>query len=600
MRCAIYARYSTDNQNEESIDSQVAACQKFIEGEEGWTLAEDRIYMDYAVSGSTMNRLGLDNLMAAAKGKPKPFDKVIVFAKSRLSRNGVNEQLITAEFERLGIDVISASEQFHNMKGSGRKAAEGAMRFINEIYIEQVSENTIRGQDYAASRGFKTTWAPYGYQNKWIPDPNGAIDKKTGQPRQRLIWEIHPEKADVIRWMFAEYLQGNGLKRLTDKLNQKGVAGPRGGTWAPSAIREMLRNSSYIGWYCLGKHRRATWPDGKKTYLDKDKSEWRIYKNVHDAIISQDLFNEVQKRISITAKKYCHFSSAKAEHSRYLLTGLIKCGVCGKNFIVQSTRKKAGDPVQYRHYVCSLRNNRGKSVCANACRINMGALDNEVLKETKRKLLDQNLIDDVLRKADEIVEQARLEAYEIEDLSREKVKLEEGKERLLEYMTMTDMDPDAAQEIGQRLKEHLRQIKEIDNILQIPQRAKEKVARIILPFFGKKKVVVEFVGAQEKSPRNWHSYLKKHVDSLINGFRQCSPAIVRTELKNHIREIVVHQDGTITIHGTSQSILSKAGFVKAGELGTIELGREPAAAKEKAPRQKPRGYTRKDGVPTGI
>jgi site-specific DNA recombinase len=218
------------------------------------------------------------------------------------------------------------------MKGSGRKAAEGAMRFINEIYIEQVSENTIRGQDYAARQGFKTTWAPYGYQKKWIPDPNGAIDKKTGQPRQRLIWEINPEKAEVIRWMFAEYLQGNGLKSLAHKLNKKGVAGPRGGTWAPSAIREMLRNPSYIGWFCLGKHRRATWPNGKKTYMDRDISEWRIYKNVHDPIISEDLFNEVQKRILLTASKFNHFSSAKAEHSHYLLTGLVKCGVCGKNF----------------------------------------------------------------------------------------------------------------------------------------------------------------------------------------------------------------------------------------------------------------------------
>jgi DNA invertase Pin-like site-specific DNA recombinase len=366
MRCSIYARYSTDNQNEESIDSQVAACRKFFD-QEGWTLAEDHIYTDYAVSGATMNRLGLDNLTAAAKRKPTQFDKVIVFAKSRLSRNGVNEQLITAEFERLGIDVVSASEQFHHMEGSGRKMTEGAARFVNEIYIEQVSENTIRGQNHAASLGFKTTWAPYGYQKKWIIDPTGAMDKKTGQHRQRLIWVINPEQAEIVRWMFKEYLQGNGLKRLADKLNQKEVPGPRGGTWAPSAIREMLRNHSYIGWFCLGKHRRTTRPGGKKTYLDKDISEWRIYKDVHEPIISKDLFEEVQKRISLAAKEYHHFSHARVEHSRYLLTGLVKCGVCGKKFIVQGTRKKAGDPVQYRHYVCGFRINRGNTNFAFYC-----------------------------------------------------------------------------------------------------------------------------------------------------------------------------------------------------------------------------------------
>jgi hypothetical protein len=86
----------------------------------------------------------------------------------------------------------------------------------------------------------------------------------------------------------------------------------------------------------------------------------------------------------------------------------------------------------------------------------------------------------------------------------------------------------------------------------------------------------------------------------MNGLRQCSPAVVRRELKNHIREIVVLKDGTITIHGTSQGILSKAGLVKAGELGTVELRPEPTADKEKAPRQKRGAYTRNDGVPTGI
>ena len=84
----------------------------------------------------------------------------------------------------------------------------------------------------------------------------------------------------------------------------------------------------------------------------------------------------------------------------------------------------------------------------------------------------------------------------------------------------------------------------------------------------------------------------------MNGLRQSSPVVVRRELKNHIREIVVHQDGTITVHGTSQGILSKAGLVKAEEPGTIKLGSEPAATKEKAPHQKRRANTRKDGVPS--
>ena len=169
MRCATYARYSTDNQNEESIESQVMACRSFIE-REGWTFVGNEVYSDSAISGSTMERPGLKFVMEAAQSKPTPFKKVIVFSLSRLSRDGFNEQQISSHFKRLGIDVVSVSEPLHNMQGSGRKAAEGAIRMVNEVLLAQISEHTIRGQDYAASQGFKTTWPPYGYKKETDSD----------------------------------------------------------------------------------------------------------------------------------------------------------------------------------------------------------------------------------------------------------------------------------------------------------------------------------------------------------------------------------------------------------------------------------------------
>ena len=171
-------------------------------------------------------------------------------------------------------------------------------------------------------------------------DPNGAIDKRTGQIRLRLIWAVDLEKAEVVKWIFDEYLQGNGLKRLADKLNQKGITGARGGSWAGSAIREMLRNQSYIGWFCLGKHRRTTWPDGKKTYLDKDISEWRIYKDVHDPIISRICLTKFKNVISSIAKNYHHFSHSKSDHSRYLLTGLLNAMSAGRNLLFKAPGRR--------------------------------------------------------------------------------------------------------------------------------------------------------------------------------------------------------------------------------------------------------------------
>ena len=87
-----------------------------------------------------------ENLMASARRKPRAFDRVVVFSKSRLSRSSLQELKITSQSENHAIEVVSASEPFHTMKGSGRVAAESAIRMVNEVYLAQVAEHVKRGQ----------------------------------------------------------------------------------------------------------------------------------------------------------------------------------------------------------------------------------------------------------------------------------------------------------------------------------------------------------------------------------------------------------------------------------------------------------------------
>ena len=601
MKCAIYARFSTDNQNEESIESQVEKCKEFIE-REGWTLNPDHIYPDYAISGATNKRPGLQNLMASARRKPRAFDRVVVFSKSRLSRSSLQEMKITNELESYGIEVVSASEPFHTMKGSGRVAAEGAIRMVNEVYLAQVSEHVKRGQEHTASRGFKTTWAPYGYRNDWVPDPSAGMDKRTGQPRMRLRWVVDPEQAKVVKWLFKEYLQGNGFKKLASKLNEKGTSAPRSDSWAPSAIREMLRNHSYIGWYCLGKTSRVKRADGRKRYVDNPMDQWRIYRDVHEPIVTEDLFNKVQERMAKVSKKYKkEISRAKAEHSSYLLTGLIKCGECGANFTVQSTKARAGEPPRYWHYVCGYRRNRGASVCSNSSRINMHALDKAVLEATEQKLMDPEMIHNVSTQAERILERARLDAYETEGLEQKKRKLEQEIDRLMRALTAADQTPDAAKLISEEIQERKKQLKEIERILDRPKKAQQKVARLMLPFFAEPKVAIKYAKEKEKSLQDWYEYLQEKLGGWVDALHDRSPIAVRVKLEKHIREITIHDVGTIVIHGTYQGILAEAGVIEAGDLGTIEIRpEERKKSKKKAPRQKSKGSTLTDGVPKGI
>ena len=85
LRCAIYARYSTDKQNPLSIGDQVRKCREFAQSQ-GWEVADDHVYSDEAVSGATGGRFGLGRLLEAATSNAKPFAAVLVDDTSRLSR----------------------------------------------------------------------------------------------------------------------------------------------------------------------------------------------------------------------------------------------------------------------------------------------------------------------------------------------------------------------------------------------------------------------------------------------------------------------------------------------------------------------------------
>jgi site-specific DNA recombinase len=586
MRCSIYARYSTDNQDEASIESQIEQCKAYID-REGWELADGCIFPDYAVSGSTLHRPGLDALLRAAEGRKRPFDAVVVFSRSRLSRSTLGDLQLTGQLEGLGIQLVSVSEPLHHLTGSGKVAAEGALRLVNEVYLAQVSEHVKRGQDHTAARGFKTTWPPFGYKPHWMP--TGEIDKRTGEPKRKLQWIVDQRAAEVVKWIFQTYLAGNGLKRLANMLNGEKVPAPKGGSWSSSAIREMLRNHSYLGWYCLGKHSRIKGPDGKKRYIDRPFEDWRVWKGSHEAIVTEDLFNQVQERMKRVARHH-HMSHAKADHSQYLLTGLLKCSLCGANMIVQATRSKPGEPARYWHYVCSTRTHRGASVCANDKRIPMRQLDTLVLQTTGEKLLDPHLITKVARQAEAIVEQARLSAYEERDLIRERKEIEKQVENLMVHCAASEERyPGAAEALYGRLHELRSRLKEIEATLERPRKAQEKVARLMLPFFGDRKVAIEYTARKEKTLANWHAYLQTEMGKWIEAINKRSPAQVRESLKKHIRKITAAPDGTITVEGTHEGILRQAGLIETGDLGTIEIVRAPK-----------RGSTRKGGVPNGI
>ena len=162
MRAAIYARYSSENQSEKSIDDQIRVCKNYIK-EHNMTLSDEHIYTDEAISGSIVNRPGLEALQKTLENKE--FDAVVVDDLSRLSRS--NHQMLTLvlKFDYHQVKIISVSDGIVAGEEDSKLGIH-IRGLINELYLDDLRKKTMRGLEGQKLRGFSTGENVYGYYTK--------------------------------------------------------------------------------------------------------------------------------------------------------------------------------------------------------------------------------------------------------------------------------------------------------------------------------------------------------------------------------------------------------------------------------------------------
>src|SRR5215813_6489570 len=219
MKVAIYARYSSDNQRPESIEDQIRACQELAVAR-GYSVDTIHIYRDEAKSGMLRNRPGLETLLASARAHE--FEGVLVDDLSRLSRD--NHMLLTlyAEFRFNGVRIISRADSLdrddlHSKLGFQMRG------IVNELYLDDLREKTLRGQKGQKARGFVVGERTYGYRS--VPVGEMRVDRH-GRPRPdgyRMV--IEPLEAEVVRRIFRDFSGGKGIKAIVKELNAEAVRG---------------------------------------------------------------------------------------------------------------------------------------------------------------------------------------------------------------------------------------------------------------------------------------------------------------------------------------------------------------------------------------
>ena len=366
MKTAIYARYSTDMQSEASIEDQIRICKMRAE-KEGWDVVQN--YTDYALSGASMIRAGIQGLVQDALAQK--FDIVLVEDLDRISRDMEDIAGFYKRMEFSNIKIITLSDGVITDLHIGLKGTMSA-RFLKDL-----ADKVRRGLRGRVENGKSGGGKCYGYDVIHRTNANGSIE--VGERR------INKEQAAVVKRIFTEYLKGRSPKKIAVSLNEDGIAGPSGRPWGPSTIygnRErgtgILNNELYIGRMIWNRLKYVKDPDTRKRVSRLNpKEDWVIKEVPHLRIIEQDLWDRLKAKQGEYSKKDNQKNAKKRPPK--LLSYLIKCGVCGGGCSM----------VSQSHYGCSTARNKG--TCNNRRTIKAEALELTVINALQTHLMDKDL-----------------------------------------------------------------------------------------------------------------------------------------------------------------------------------------------------------------
>ena len=344
MKAVIYARYSSDNQREASIEGQIRECTAFAE-KNGITVL--RHYIDRAISAKTDNRPEFQNMIKDSN--KKLFDMIIVWKLDRFARNRYDSARYKAQLKKNGVKVVSATEVISD--GAEGIILESMLEGFAEYYSVDLSEKVVRGMtDNALKCMFNGGTLPMGY----------VIDAEQH-------FQIDPVTAPYILDAFKQYDEGATMTQIRDWLNEQGMKNTRGNPLTYNSVQHLLKNRRYIGEY---QYRDILIPDGIP------------------AIVPKDLFDRVQAKMEKNKKAPARH---KAEDD-YLLTTKLFCGYCGAYLCGESGTSHTGN---VHHYYKCVSVKKKRTECHKKS-VRKEWIEDLVVSETMKMVMDDEAIEAIV------------------------------------------------------------------------------------------------------------------------------------------------------------------------------------------------------------
>ena len=344
----LYLRLSRDDGDKEesgSITGQRELLRDYISQHP--ELREYAIRIDDGFSGSTFERPGFQKMIEDVKAGRT--DCIVVKDLSRFGRNYLDAgEYIEKIFPFLGVRFIAVNDNYDSL--GERKSSDDLIipfkNLINEAYCRDISMKIRSQLEIKRKNGqFLGSFAAFGYL-------------KDEQDKNKLV--VDQYAADIVRDIFKWKLEGISPQDIADALNKLGVLSPMEykrslgmkyttsfktsakAAWSAGTVIRILKNPIYTGVLIQGKETTPSYKVHKR--IAKDKSEWTVIEDSHEAIISGIDFDSVQKVLK------CDTRRSPDDKAVGLFSGMLFCGDCGASMVRKTV--PAGEK-KYVYYVCS-------------------------------------------------------------------------------------------------------------------------------------------------------------------------------------------------------------------------------------------------------
>lgn len=459
-----YTRVSTAMQIDGySLDAQKARMKSFAEFNE-YEIAHE--YEDAGKSGKSIEgRIQFNQMMEDIKSGKDGVSYVLVFKLSRFGRNAADVLSTLQVMQDFGVNMICVEDGIDSSKDAG-KLMISVLSAVAEIERENIRVQTMEGRIQKAREGkWNGGFAPYGYKLE-----NGML-------------LINEEEAVAIRTIFDQYVHTNmGATGVAKYLEQHGIhkiqrQNGKNPLFDASLIRRILKNPVYCGKISYGRRKTEKVHGTRNEYRLVEQENYLLVDGLHEGIVSEDLWHEAQVKLLAQAKKYERVNPGK-DTKVHLLSGILKCPVCGAGMYGNKSVKYKSDGTKYKdffYYGCKHRSMTRGHKCDYSKQVNEELLDSAVAEVIVKLVSNPRFAGIMQKKINMKVDTAAIE-QEIANYEKQLRQNYSIKARLMEEID--SLDPDDRHylkrktDLDDRLYKMYDKIEDTENLL-IAARAKK-------------------------------------------------------------------------------------------------------------------------------